>query len=34
MTFEVLTYLGFTYIHNPQFRVKYSTLGFITHQVL
>jgi hypothetical protein len=34
MTFEVLNYLGFPYIHKPQFMVKYPTLGFITHQVL
>jgi hypothetical protein len=32
MTFEVLTYLGFSYIQKPQFRVKYPTLGLRTFQ--
>jgi hypothetical protein len=33
MSFEVLTYLGFTYLDKPKFRVKHSTLGLITYQV-
>jgi hypothetical protein len=34
IAFEVFTYLGFPYIHEPRFRVKYFTLGLTTHQVI
>jgi hypothetical protein len=33
MSFEVLTYLGFTYIHKPWSEVKHFILGLTTHQV-
>jgi hypothetical protein len=34
ISFEVLSCLGFPYIHKPRFRVKYFTLELTTHQVI
>jgi hypothetical protein len=34
ISFEVLSCLGFLYIHKPRFRVKYFTLELTTHQVI